>query len=482
MPITSTDFAVFASLVLGLYFLVPARWQNRVLLAASVIFLAAWRLEFAIILPALAVANFHIGRRIVAGNPRKKWWLRGGIALNLAALLFFKYAGFYVQDFERLLGDVGIATEAGTWRILLPIGLSFFAVQAISYLLDLNQKLLEPEQKLIHFALYMLYFPRMVSGPIERAREFLPRIAEPRPFFDETVLSRAFLLIMVGLVRKIAIADVLLTITPTDVFSHPSRYLAPELFIWLLAYAFTIYNDFAGYTSIVRGVSLLFGIELSRNFDTPYLARNFTEFWNRWHMTLSFWLRDYIFTPLTRALLRRKYKSRHPLTLIAPPLVTMIVSALWHDIAAGMLLWGLLHGLFQVVERLRGLVIRTKAPDSYPAWRQVASMGVVFTLAVLAWVPFRTDIPATLDYWTGLVNLSQWAGFADWSNYLYGLIVALIGVSFCLDLPVYFKGELFFAKPRPIVKAVLINAAVFLIIFGVAAQGEAPPPFIYQGF
>jgi D-alanyl-lipoteichoic acid acyltransferase DltB (MBOAT superfamily) len=403
-------------------------------------------------------------------------WL--GIAVNVAVLGYLKYNDFFLPELQDLLN-----TETGSLRILLPIGLSFFMVQAISYLMDVRRKLLEPVRDLPDFALYMVYFPKLTAGPIERARDFVPRLQTQR-IVDNDLLTRSFALVMIGLVRKVAIADVITSITPDDIFTAPGEHSAPELLIWLVAYGFALYNDFAGYTSIVRGVSGFFGIEISSNFNTPYLARNFTEFWQRWHITLSDWLRDYIFSPLLRGLLRRKYNSRHILTMVLPPMVTMFVSALWHDVSLNMLLWGGIHGVYQVFERIRAVRAPSKPPQQHPAWRQVAAMSLVFVLAVIAWVPFRMEIGTALDYWQMLFSPNRWANVADFTllHRFHVIVGILILITLTMDIVQYRKGELAVINWQPLPKAILINIAIFGIILATAAQGDAPPQFIYQGF
>jgi D-alanyl-lipoteichoic acid acyltransferase DltB (MBOAT superfamily) len=397
-----------------------------------------------------------------------------GIVFNVLALVFFKYQDFFLPELNAL----GLTGDG--LRLLLPIGLSFYIVQAIAYLMDLEKGLLAPERDPLDFALFMAYFPRLTSGPIERARDFLPKLKAPRVVDDE-LFARSITLILMGLFRKVAVADVLTLILPSDVFSDPGNYRAPELAIWLLAYAFALYNDFAGYSAIVRGISGLFGIELNPNFNLPYLARNMVEFWARWHISLSEWLRDYVFTPSTRALLRRKYNSRHALTIVLPPLLTMAISALWHDVSWNMLLWGGLHGVFQVGERVRSIWWPAPPPQQHPWWRQVGAMLLVFVLVSLAWVPFKTSIPDTLDYWAGLTNLSEWGAGLTLSH-LHGLVFFLAGIILALDICLYRRGEFTFTQWPPLGKAIMINLAIFAIILGTAVQGDAPPPFIYQGF
>jgi alginate O-acetyltransferase complex protein AlgI len=210
----------------------------------------------------------------------------------------------FCRSLETLLERLGIPTQAGGLQILVPLGLSFYVLQTISYLVDVYRGQLKAERNWMNFALYLAYFPKIIAGPIERARSFLPKLA-PARIVDNSMISRGVSLIFVGMVRKLLIADTLTAFILPDVFEVPAKYTPPELIGWLVIYAFALYNDFAGYTDIVRGISGLFGIELSSNFRVPYFSRNFTEFWSRWHITLSEWLRDYIYFPLSRALGRR---------------------------------------------------------------------------------------------------------------------------------------------------------------------------------
>ncbi|MBZ0304478.1 MAG: hypothetical protein K8I82_00285 [Anaerolineae bacterium] len=464
MQITSPEFAVFTLAALLVYYLLPPARRTLWLLVVSYVFLAAWEIQFALVFAVLTGTNYLIGQQIT----RRVWALRVGILINLLALAYFKYANFFLDE---------IGASEGL-KILLPVGLSFYVVQAVSYLLDIRQGIVIPETRLIPFALYMAYFPRVTAGPIERARDFLPRL-ERKLVLSESVLASSLTLILVGLVRKVALADTLNILLPEKIFETPKIFHGAELILWLLAYAFLIYNDFAGYTSIIRGVSLLFGIELSSNFNVPYFSRNFAEFWQRWHITLSNWLRDYVFSPTLRGLLRRKYPSRHPVTLVLPPMLTMLLSALWHEAALSMLLWGGLHGLFQVVERVRSLWRPIRAPQSYPRWRQGLSILLVFMLTVLAWVPFRMPIRTALDYWKGMITRG---GGLDMTDAAVQLFFLAAGLSVFMDFIQYRYSEMAYLRLPSLAKAALMNLAVILIVLAVALRGETPPPFIYQSF
>ena len=489
ISITSLAFAGFAAAVFIVYHLLPARGKQIWLLAASLVFYALWDWRFGLILLALTLVNFWLGNQL----PEKgRSWLWTGIGLNLLVLVVFKYQNFYVGGLSSLLG----VSELGALALIVPVGFSFYLVQVISYFLDLNQKRIQPESDLVLFTLYLVYFPKLLSGPIERARSFIPKLANPK-VVDSDLLIRSGALIVVGLVRKLFVADSLLALIPEIAFTTPAEFPAQHLLAWLLGYAFALYNDFAGYTSIVRGVSGLFGIELSQNFLRPYFSHDFTEFWKRWHISLSEWLRDYIFFPTTRRLMRTFRNRQHLVNLIVPPMVTMLVSGLWHGLSWQMLAWGGLHGLYQVIERL----IQTRRPpapaDQQKAWRKGLSILVVFVLAVLAWLPFHMDLPTAWSYFTSLVTPSNWAapelrraasdlihGAGFWSWPAYNLpdprIFLVILPALWLDWRQEVKEELFFLKWRKWGQTLLLLAAVLLLIL--VSGADAQVPFVYQGF
>lgn len=495
MEITSLAFAGFVLLVFLVYHLLPHRAQNAWLLAASLVFYAAWDWRFALTLLALTLLNFLLGKRV--GNAKSGGWLWTGMLLNVLVLAFFKYSDFFLPALERLMAGIGLQTSTGSLAILLPVGLSFVTVQAVAYLVDVRMGRMTPAADPLDFALFFLYFPKLVSGPIERARTFLPKLAEPRRV-DNALLTRSAGLILLGLLRKVVVADALMMMLPEDVFSDPLAYPGQFLLVWLLAYAFALYNDFAGYTTIVRGVSGLFGIELARNFARPYFARNFTEFWQRWHISLSEWLRDYIFFPSARALMKLIPNRQHLVNLVLPPMVTMLVSGLWHGASWHMLLWGGLHGVYQVGERLISLRRPSLPPDQLPPWRQRLAAALVFSLTVLAWLPFRMELPAAADYLAGIFNPAHWsdAGFRAaasdlirgrgfWSWPEYGIPdprpFFLMLPSLWLDWRQEKLGdELFFLGWGGWRKAALLALALLAILLAAGADGQVP--FVYQGF
>lgn len=401
MTVTSLCFFAVSMAAALIYHKLPARFANIWLLLVSAVFVATWSWSFVLILAVFVFINFAIASLIERKTEYAGRWCSLGIVVNIGFVFLFKYNNFYLPALNQWLTAVRLISSTHLINIVVPVGLSFLLVQAISYLLDVKNKRVTAETNIINLAVYFLYFPKLLSGPVERARTFLPRLSNPSPLTRD-VLERSAALILIGLFRKIVFADPLFSMIPENAFLNPLDYSGQNLFFWLLGYSFALYNDFAGYTGIIRGVSLWFGIELSSNFDLPYYSRNFTEFWNRWHISLSNWLRDYIFFPLSRSMMKRRPQRSHLLNLVLPPMITMLVSGLWHGLAWNLVLWGALHGLYQVVERIPSLWHAPTPLDERPKWRQILGTVLTFTLTILAWVPFRMPVPIAMEYWRGL--------------------------------------------------------------------------------
>lgn len=469
MGITTSTFVLFVAVALLVYYWLPPRWQNGWLLLASYVFCLSWAWAFGLVLLLLTVANYVLAGRLARSQPRRRALLWLGIGLNVLTLVYFRAADFFMP--QLLASEQSGMTEAA--QILIPVGLSYYVLELISYQADVYRGVVTAATSPLNFALYVAYFPKLLAGPIERARDFLPQLQQPQ-VVDNEAIAQSLTLIVVGAVRKLLIADVLLSAIPAGVFAYPDAFSAPELWGWLFAYGFALYNDFAGYTSIVRGVSRLFGIELSPNFAQPYFARSFAEFWHSWHITLSTWLRDYIYLPLSRSLLRRRRQRTHWINVTVPPLATMLVSGLWHGFSGHLLLWGGLHGVYQIGERVLTLRSPVVPVEKRPWWRPYRA--IVFILTMLAWVPFRLELPLALVYWRGLFSWGDW-GF---THRRIVLLLPVILFSVALDLVQRRRSEVVFLRwPRP-VQAALLAVAIFLIL--IVTQGEGEAPFVYQGF
>jgi len=277
-------------------------------------------------------------------------WLWIGIGFFGAVLIVFKYLDFFTTNFNRFVSETIHLPFLATLVVFVPVGLSFMVLQAISYLVDVYHHRLEASHDWSNVALYLLYFPKLLSGPIERPASFFKQLEKPA-VVDRQKVDQGVTLIIMGLVRKVLLANPLLGMIPADAFTNPATINNTFLLGYLFIYTWGLYNDFAGYSDIARGVSALFGIDLLKNFDFPYASKNITEFWQRWHISLSSWLRDYIYFPLSRWMLKHDANHQHAQNILIPPLVTMLVSGLWHGLAWNTLLWGVLYGLFMAVDR-----------------------------------------------------------------------------------------------------------------------------------
>ncbi len=472
MAIVSLRFFFFSAAVLFFYHWLPRERQNWLLLLVSYLFYIAISWQYAVVLLFMTLVNYALGAGITRAK-RARTWLTLGVAINLAIWLFFKRSDFFVPQLLGLLPRLGISLQTQGLRILLPVGLSFYMLQAISYLVDTFRGQFKDAPALRDFALYLAFFPKLISGPIERPGPFLKQLAAARTLGND-LLARSFYLIVVGLVRKVVIADTLLQAVPARVFKMPLKYSALELAIWLLTYGFGIYNDFCGYSNIVRGISGLFGITLSRNFAVPLFSRNFSEFWNRWHRSLSLWLRDYIYFPVGRFLVRRNPSLTNPANLILPPLATMLASGLWHGPRWHFLAWGFLLSLYLVGENIVASYRPVLNLDRLPSWRQWLSRLRVCSLATAAFVPFVMDLPRAREFVLALASGSHWV-FPNSRVFL--VMIPSLWIDFVQDRR---KDEFaFLSWSLPVRATLLALAALAVFLF---SQDRISEPFIYQGF
>ena len=478
LSVTSSSFFAFVLIALGAYYLVPKKAQNLILLLSSYLFSISWNWTFAVVILTASGSTFLLAVQIEKTEKRSRSrWLWLGIALNLAALLFFKYFGDTQGLLIRAINHFKIAAPAlVSLKLLTPIGISFYVLQSISYLVDVHREQIPASRSFVDVSLYLAYFPKLLAGPIERADNFFKQIHADR-IIDNALLTDSLVRIFVGLVRKIVISDMIARLIPVGVFATPKNFPIPDLIFWWIVFAFVVYNDFAGYTSIARGVSGLFGIQLSPNFEQPFFSTSYIDFWNRWHISLSNWLRDYIYLPVSRAMLRRNPSGRYWPNLVVPPLVTMIVSGLWHGLNPHFLLWGFLNGLLQGVERLQKMG-RKPSSAAPPKWRQYLGDAATLLVLLLISVPFKLDLAQSLDFWTGLFRWSA-AHTLAWNTVLRPTLG--IGSSLLIDF-LYLpekdeKGLLHLSRRTQIT---LLTAGLFLLFL--ATRQQPPAPFIYQEF
>ncbi len=385
MSFTSFDFLVFFLLVFVFYWLARERhWQNALLLAASYVFYGWVHPWYALMLGASTLADYFIARGMVTQPDRKHGLLGLSLLVNLGVLAFFKYYNFFSPALVSALNSLGLGADPLLVRILLPAGLSFYTLKKLGYILDVSNGTLKPTHTLLDFALYVSFFPQIVAGPIDRPRSLLPQLEATRVWKADN-FERAWPLLVMGFFKKIVIANSISVIVDR-IFSlnHPNSVLIVPA---TLGFTLQILADFSAYTDLSRGVALLLGFETSENFKNPYLSLSPTEFWNRWHISLSTWLRDYVFFPLRRALMRSKRQFPDWVIQSAPPLVTMLVSGLWHGAGWTFLVWGGMYGLLIVTYQLLGLRGEWKPQGRarvFFAWL------VMFTFIAFGWLLFRS--------------------------------------------------------------------------------------------
>jgi alginate O-acetyltransferase complex protein AlgI len=401
MLFNSLAFAVFLPVVLAGYYVLNRRGQNLWLLAASLVFYGWWDPRFLLLLAVPTVIDYVCALRIAGTDApaTRRGYLLFSVATNLAILGFFKYFNFFVDSAVAALGAAGIEASRPLLEVVLPVGISFYTFHELSYVIDVYRGHLVPVRDFSVYVLYVLYFPQLVAGPIARASNLLPQLVRRREVTWEHV-REGLLLMLVGFFKKIGIADAVAPLVDAR-FLDPSACSGGDLLLALYLFSIQIYCDFSGYTDIARGVSKLFGIELLLNFDHPYFAENITEFWRRWHISLSTWLRDYLYVPLggNRGGTLKTYRNL---------MLTMLLGGLWHGANWTFVVWGGLHGLYLSVNKYfleRRDARRDSKPPASPIVRLLKILAT-FHLVALAWVFFRAGSFATA--WAYLTGIATW--------------------------------------------------------------------------
>ncbi len=389
MLFNSLTFVVFFALVLGGYWTLRS-WEARknLLLVASYVFYGTWNPPFAILLFATTALDFYLGARIAhsATHATRKGWLVASLVSNLSMLGFFKYGNFLLENVKWLLAQAGLNFQPPHLDLFLPIGISFYTFHSLSYTLDVYRGTTQPTRSLRDFVLAVSFFPQLVAGPIVRAADFLPQAAQP-PKPDTSRFIWGLLLMTLGLFEKTVLADTLLSSAAEKVFGYGGPLAGLDAWTGVFAFSGQIFFDFAGYSTCAIGAALCLGFHLKDNFRFPYAAVGFSDFWRRWHISLSTFLRDYLYIPLGG---NRAGAVRAAINLM----IVLFIGGLWHGAAWTFVVWGVIHGLCLVIER----ILRAVCKDA--AWTQAFGvqvlMGLVTYLVVcVAWVFFRAaDFPS----------------------------------------------------------------------------------------
>jgi alginate O-acetyltransferase complex protein AlgI len=390
MNFASLAFFIFLPTVFAIYWLLPRRkWQNVLLLGASYFFYGWWDYRFCFLMLASTLIDYFISLGIARSEHpgRRKRLLVFSLCSNLGLLGVFKYFNFFMENFVAATGSLGMNLNTGTLDIILPVGISFYTFQTLSYTIDVYYRKMSPTRDLIDYMTFVSFFPQLVAGPIERARNLLPQFQRERHFHAEFV-QLGLLRILWGLFKKVVVADTLATFVNAT-YSQPASASGSELAVATVFFAFQIYCDFSGYSDIAIGTAHMFGIKLMRNFAYPYFSQNLREFWQRWHISLSTWFRDYVYIPLGGnrvSALRQKWNL----------LVTFVISGFWHGAAWPYIVWGALHGavvsVWRPSKQTPRMRLRQAGGDGLIPHPMVAVRILsTFLFVCFCWIFFRAD-------------------------------------------------------------------------------------------
>jgi D-alanyl-lipoteichoic acid acyltransferase DltB (MBOAT superfamily) len=466
MNFNSVEFSVFFVVVLLLYSMVFRREIPRhvVLLVASYVFYMCWNWKYAGLIAFSTLVDFLVGLRLGGEQveSRRKALLVVSLMVNLGLLGVFKYLNFFMDVTRYAVSLFGMEIQVAHLNLLLPVGISFYTFQTLSYSIDVYRREIPVERSLLKFAVFVSFFPQLVAGPIVRAADFLPQL-QRLPNVTESRCASGLLLVFRGLFKKIIIADLLATLGVDAVFSNPGSFSSWDLLMALYGYSFQIYNDFSGYSDIAIGISRMMGFELSLNFNRPYLSQNVREFWTRWHISLSSWLRDYLYIALggNRG---KPWRVRMNLML------TMLLGGLWHGAAVNFVIWGVWHGLLLSLSRSVDKNAQS-APLALKLWRRF----LCFHLVVVSWLLFR------IGDWTDLVaycrGLVRFDGGSVIQPLFYGVLATAFVTHFVSQDMLQRVSERFIRIPAPVQAG--IYSALLLLFIGLSLGA---PAFIYFQF
>lgn len=469
-------YLLFLSAVCIVYWLLKRQILRKgLLVAASYGFYAAFDIRFALILLGLSISTYLLGRA-ASGNPHPRRYTGLSIALNLGALAYFKYSGFFLANIQAALQGINI-TMPVSLQFLLPVGLSFYTFQAISYTIELSRQKIQPAACWLDFALYLAFFPKLIAGPFVRPAEFLQQITDPPHSLSFSDIQASIRLLLLGLFKKVVIADSIAVLADVSfraaTRSQANLFPMPLYLSGFYLYAIQIYADFSGYTDIARASAGLLGFALPLNFQRPYFASSPGEFWNRWHMTLTQWFREYLFFPLSRWGLRLTHRLHPRFIQIIATMTTMIFVGLWHGAAWTYLLWGAWHGLLLVFDRW----INFKPKHT---WQAIAATVVAFHLVGIGWIIFRSaSLDDTWRFFVGLLSFQQIGWLPYYMTPVFFAGALILGIDWANRSAPNHLARMEILRPILLITALVVILGLWII--QIAAQTN-PSQFIYGSF
>lgn len=469
MLFNSFIFFLFLAIVLPVFYALPTKKsKNLFLLLSSYFFYGYWDWRFCFLLAFSTVVDYYIGVQISKSENAKKRKLLLSISIftNLGVLSIFKYYNFFIDNLQLIFSNFNKDLDFLHLNLILPIGISFYTFQTLTYTIDIYRKKIKATTNFIDFSLFVSFFPQLVAGPIERAKLLLPQLSKKLiPTYHQ--LEQGIVLIIIGLFRKVMIGDTAGRYVD-HIFDDLSLYKSIEIVFAVVLFSIQIYADFSGYSHIARGTSKLLGVELVKNFEQPYLSRNITEFWRRWHISLSSFLKDYLYIPLGG----NRVKNRMSFNLM----ITMLLGGLWHGANWNFMIWGGLHGLYLLIHKAFNK--KNKKPKNYSKLNSSLSTLFTFILVTFTWLFFRSQ---TIDSTTIIFNKIWY-----WEHSEYTIEFIKIGITYLLligflDITESKYGHTGILKLKSKMIIVGTLSALFFVTLAYMFQADASP-FIYFQF
>lgn len=489
MLFNSFIFLIYFTALIPIYYFAPKKAKAPLLLFSSYFFYGYWDWRFCVLLGFTTLIDYFVSRAMSAAHEdaARKRLLYVSLGANISILGFFKYFNFFIDSFSALISNFGMELDFLHLNVILPVGISFYTFKSVSYILDVYYRRSEPVTSLLDYAVYLSFFPQLVAGPIERAKNFLPQIAaRSKPTIGQ--IQSGFLLITIGMFKKVLIGDTCGRYVD-HIFAGPAYYTSPELLSALILFAVQVYADFSGYSQIAIGTAKFFGIETMENFRQPYLSANITEFWRRWHISLTTWLRDYIFLPLAFLLVRKldalrlsEAKIKYIAYFIGM-VIAMLIGGLWHGASFTFVVWGGLHGIMLAVHKI--IMGKKKVAERY-IYRGFSDfllfiLKVIFTfvLVLITWLFFRS--PTFADAFYIIQKFVIWEGGEFTARFITVTALYLFAV-ISLDLIEYNTGGRAFllnVKSAPFRYGICLGTWAVILLYMFQSQ---PMPFIYFQF
>ena len=483
MLFNSFEYLIFLPSVVVLYFTIPVKWRWLLLLIASYFFYMCWKAEYAILILFTTVVDYFLALKMgrESSGKKKKRWLVISILVNLGMLAGFKYLNFFSESVNALMQITNSGYSFPLYHILLPVGISFYIFQSLSYTIDVYRGIQPPEKHFGKFALYVSFFPQLVAGPIERSTSLLPQINAPCPFNQQNLIS-GLKLILWGFFKKLVIAD-RLGMFVSLVYENPTEYHGLPVILATVLFAFQLYTDFSGYTDIARGSARLLGYELMINFNRPLIATSLRDFWNRWHISLTTWFRDYLLYALPYIRNKKIIQSKVYRNLI----LTFLLMGLWHGAAWTFVLFGLFHGLMLVVESMAEKPLRRAGISGFLSGRPgfAATLGNLYMFTMLFFSLFLFRANSLNDSVLLLSNAFNFKNSAAYAGEILKNLEVMFGLLMIVVLLVaehihakHNLIELISKRPLPVRWSLYIGFVFFVVLFGVLHQEK----FIYFQF